>query len=207
MNQYQRPLVYYWKAHYNDGTYLSQFHPPDYQGEKFDNIDYDRLVKFGLYPFDKELAENVTKHGSEARSISILPNYEVNLTGNRRPIYYRDCFIQTEEYRICEKCGAEFRATSDMYTNSKYPSPICPKCGAHDYFYCPNCKLEMSFEESFHGMCPKCHKVLERKIVTSKQYVREKRWNIYNLGYQQIGDNKNITFIMKIDEYGNCTIV
>ena len=44
MNQYQRPLVYYWKAHYNDGTYLSQFHPPDYQGEKFDNIDSMYLV-------------------------------------------------------------------------------------------------------------------------------------------------------------------
>ena len=208
MEATQRPLVYYWIAYYNDGTKLEQYSPPDYKGKPFTFIDNDKIIKFGIYPFDRDLAERVTKAGTEARSIPFLPMYEINLTGNRRVIYYRDCFIQIEDYHICRECGKEFKVGKDTkWLDSRFPSPICPHCGAHDYFYCEKCGKKYTFEETHIGTCPICDGYLKNIKITSEQFSRERRWNLYNIGYQQIADNRNIKFILQIDEQGNCTIV
>jgi len=203
-----RPLVYYWIAQYDDGTCLPQYNPITYLENRFSDIEQDKLIKFGLYPFDKELAEGITKKGIDpVVSIPFLPKYEINLDNDRRLIHYRDVFISHEEYHLCRKCGKEFEFSSTSpKTNSKYSSPICPNCNSHDLFICKSCGKEYQrFEDAKFGMCD-CKGHLKRERFTSGQYSREKRWIEYFLGYQTKVKGNNYKTLLKIDERGDSII-
>jgi hypothetical protein len=202
----QRPLVYYWKAHLSDGTILNQYNKY-YKGRSFYEIEQDKLIKFGLYPFDNELARKVTEVGTEARAIPFLPTYEMEFSKDKKLISHREVYIQSEEYHICSACNKEFRLTTDISrTKSKYSSPICPNCGEYDHFFCKKCDKRYTFEQTSHGLCPSCKNHLERRKITSGQHTREKRWIDYVIGYQMNINGRNYQFKLVIDEYGNCTV-
>jgi hypothetical protein len=204
-----RPLVYFWIAHYNDKTSLPQFDPYDYHENAFKDIQKDKLIKFGLYPFTKELADGIYGIGTAVISIPILPKYEINIINNRRLIHYRDVFISHEDYHLCRRCGREFMYNKNMekVEGTKYPSPICPHCGSHDLFICKSCGKEWDkFESAPFGMCS-CKSHLRHERITSGQYSREKRWIDYFLGYQETIDNKNTKFLLRIKENGDSEIL
>jgi len=203
-----RPLVYHYIAWYNDGSKLEQYGKDlGYHGRKFTDIDNDKLIKFGLYPFDAELAEKVNDAGTPVRSIPFLPSYEIEFNKNKRLIYHRQCYISQQEYHICDSCKKEFSYGSNIKTlKSKYSSPICPHCGAYDDFYCSVCGKSYIFEQTSHGLCPKCKGHLKRRKNTSRQYSREKRWNEYVIGYQQLVNGTNVQCLLTINETGSCKV-
>ena len=203
-----RPIVYFYRCYYSDGSTQEQYSKErDYKGLKFTDIYQDKLVKFGLYPFSQDLAEKVTKVGTEARALPFLPEYEIEINENKRLIYYRQCFISQQEYHICGACKKEFQYSSGVKTLiSKYPSPICQNCGAHDDFYCKKCDKSYIFEDTSNGLCPICKGHMQRRKVTSTQYSREKRWNLYIIGYQQLINGSNVKTLLTIDETGNCLV-
>lgn len=205
----QRPLVYLWVAHYSNGLALSQFDPYEYKENSFKDIKQSNLIKFGLYPIQRQLAKELKDRDIDVVSIPFLPQYEINLDNNKRLIYYRDVFISQEEYHRCGKCKKEFQyGGSSPSIVSNTPSPICPHCGAHDIYVCKKCKKEYNrFEDATNfGMCD-CGGHLKRLRLTSSQYSRERRWIDYYLGYQMLVNGTNHKFLMRIHENGNAEIL
>jgi len=206
----QNTLVYHWIAQYSDGMSLPQYDPNTFRENAFGDIDLNKVIKFGLYPFSKNLAIGVRRTGQSVVSVPILPIYEVNLDKNKRLIHYRDVYISQESYHLCNKCNKEFTYdTTIQKIDSKYSSPICPNCGAHDLFVCKNkaCgKVHKRFEDAKFGMC-ECGSHLKRIRITSKQHFREMRWVDYYLGSQTTVNGTNIKFLMKISEKGDCEIL
>jgi len=204
-----RPLVYFWKAYLVDGSIIPQFDSNTYSENAFSVLEQDKLVKFGLYPFDKKLAKGLRDGGEEVVSIPFLSEYEINLDNDKRLIYYRDVFISQEEYHLCKKCKKEFKFNSkdSNVIESKYQSPICPNCSSHDLFICKACGKEYKrFEDAPYGMC-QCGSHLRRERITSGQYNREKRWINYILGYQILIGGINHKMLMCISENGNSKIL
>jgi hypothetical protein len=203
----QRPLVYYWKAIYKDDTYLSQYDEDNFEVNTFEDIDKDKLDKLELLPFSKNMEKGLINKNIIVRSIPFLPTYSIKMLGGRRPIYFRDVFISHEEFHKCDNCNKEFSYSLDSpKIEGKYPSPICPHCQSHDYFYCKVCDKKYIFEETANGLCPKCKNHLERRRITSKKYTREKRWIEYIIGAQETINGRNTQFKLRIDEYGNCNV-
>lgn len=217
-----RPLVYYWIAHYNDGTSYLQFNPLTYKENKFEGIDNNRLIKFGLYPFSKKLAEGVSKEGNKSVSIEFLPNFEINVDGGYRVIYYRDVFISQESFHICKKCRQKFNFSGkpsfiikgkDNKIGIKRDEvcAICPHCNARDYYECKECgrKFE-TFNDAESGMCPDCGRAkgyLKKIKITSGSHSTEKRWIEYYIGKQITVRGTNVKFLMKVQENGNTEIL
>lgn len=208
------PICYFWIAHYNDGTALSQFDPYNYTENSIMDIDQSRLVKIGWYPISFKLATELNKRDIPAISNPFLPKIEVNITGNKRFILFMRNFIANEEYRVCGSCGNEFKfgKSSAIWNDKYYPSPICPHCGAHDYFICKNCDYRIErFDETENtppekggsGHCPKCGGYLQHVQITSKQLSRERRWRLYAVGYQETINDKNYKTILYVDESGD----
>ena len=203
-----RPLVYYWIAHYNDGTSTPQFDTKTYEENKFSDINNDKLIKFGLYPFSKEYADGIRKYNVNVISIPLLPTFEIDMSGDRRLIHYRDVFISQEEYHKCSKCNKEFNyGKTSPKTKSLVSSPICPHCSAYDVFKCVSCGHEMLHEERKQAKCSKCGGGVQLKKYTSQQYSREKRWIEYYLGYQETIKGVNMKYLMKIHENGNVEVI
>ena len=202
-----RPLVYQWICKYNDGSILSQF--DNNKSRPTTIINSKPLSEFILRPFTLEEEKRInSKDNILVKSIPFLPKYTLKLDDLKRAIYYRQVFIQIEEYHKCLECGKEFYYSPTLdHIGGKYPSPICPHCGAHDYFYCSKCNKRFIFEETNMGSCPICGGGLKRKKITSEQFTREKRWIEYYIGYQYTKNNKNYKFLMKILENGDCEVL
>lgn len=211
------PICYFWIAHYADGTCLPQFDPQDYHTNKISDIDNSRLVKIGWYPLSSRAAEELNKRGIPAIANPFLPKVEVTIKKPKRFILFTRNFIANEEYRICQACGREFAVGPDtkIFSDTRYPSPICPYCGAHDYFVCKSCgKRFEKFEETENtapekgglGHCPECGGYLERKRITTIQYTREKRWRLYAVGYQETIAGRNYKTILYVSEDGDVEV-
>ena len=203
----QRPLVFMWIAHYDDNTSLPQFDPYNFRENAYSEIEQERLIKFGLYPINANLAQKLREHGIMSVSIPFLPKYEIDLNSQRRLINYRETYISQEEYHLCRNCNKEFSVDKNTsFIESKYSSPICPHCGKSDVFKCKACnKIYNRFEDAKFGMCS-CGSHLERIRYTSGQFNRERRWIIYKLGYQETIRGVNKKTILSIDENGNVLI-
>jgi len=206
----QRPLVYYWIAQYSNGTALPQYDPYTFRENSFGEIQQDKLIKFGLYPFPRNLVDGIRKKNNDSVvSIPFLPIYEINLNKNKRLIHYRDVFISQETYHRCGKCNKEFSYSpkTSKSLDSVLSSPICPHCGAHDLYICKSCKkIYQRFEDAKRGMC-ECGSHLNKEVVTSRQYNKERRWIYYYLGYQTLINGINHKVLMRIQENGDSLIL
>jgi len=208
------PLVYFWIAHYNDGTYASQFDLNTFKENSIKIIDNSKLIKVGWYPIPYDLAVELNKRGIPAISNPLLPKIEVEINKNKRFILFMRNFISIEEFRICENCGKEFQAIGNIefFGDKHWRSPICPHCGGHDYWQCKKCGTKYDLfsatestspEKGGYGHCPKCGGYLELIRVTSKQYTRERRWRLYVVGFQETIGGKNYKVMLYADENGN----
>jgi hypothetical protein len=81
-------LVYFWVAHYADGNCLPQFNPNTGEEQAFRDIEQNKLVRFGYYPFSEDFANFLKEKGHDVESRS-LPIVEVNIYPPRRLIAYR----------------------------------------------------------------------------------------------------------------------
>jgi len=208
------PVVYYWIAHYDDGSQLAQYEPPDYKPKSIYEIQNDKLVKIGWYPITYDFAAKLNEHGTPAIANPFLPKVEVNITPPKRYILFMKNFISLERFRVCEACGHMFQATK-FFGDEVWTSPICPKCGAHDYWVCKDCgKRYEKFtdtkntppEKGGSGHCSECGGYLELKQVTGRQYSRENRWRLYAVGYQETIGGRNYKVILYVDENGNVEV-
>lgn len=200
-----RPIVYKWICYYNDGTELHQY--THGQPNSFNDINQDKLIKFVLTPFTYEEEKEINKDKIQVKSVSFLPTFTLNLIDDRRLIYYRQNFIQTEEFHFCKDCNTEFQYNSSMEFKSKYPSPICPNCNSHDYFYCSKCDRKYDFEQTNNGLCPVCKGHLQRNRITSNRSSRERRWTNYIIGYQEKVSGRTSKFLLNIKETGDSEIL
>ena len=84
-----RPLVYFWIAEYTDGTALPQFDVETGKENKFDEVDHQRLKRFGWYPFSVELAQRIL----DAEKIVVFPSknrsYAIALERGDRLVAHR----------------------------------------------------------------------------------------------------------------------
>ena len=64
-----RPLVYFWVAEHSDGSALPQFDPETGRENRFGDIDFSRLRRFGGYPFTTYIAEKIL----EADGMYVVP--------------------------------------------------------------------------------------------------------------------------------------
>lgn len=65
-----RPLVYFWIAEYTDGSALPQFDPETGRENRFSAIDYQKLHRFGWYPFTPKLVQKIL----EAEGVVVVPS-------------------------------------------------------------------------------------------------------------------------------------
>ena len=207
-NQKQGSWVYFWIAHYNDGTSLPQYDPYTLDKHVFDEVEKDRLVKFGWYPFPITLADRLMKEKKlNIKCNPFLPKYEVEIDDNKRVIgALTTNFIENASYIICPKCGSKFKDDKIKRINigankSQY---ICPKCGEKPYWKCSSCGMKydhLKDTDNYH--CTKCgHKVgtyWPKFSIMSEQ----RRWRIYKLGYQETVNGINKKTIMHIQENGD----
>lgn len=202
-----RALVYMWRAEYQDGTHLCQYDEETFKANKFTDINQNNISKFVMYPFSSYMENGLNSNRVKVKSIPFLPVYTLNLDKNKRLIYYRDNFISHEDYHRCSQCNKEFKFNLKSIFKSKYPSPICPHCGAHDYFYCNKCGIKYSFEDSNRGLCPTCKGHLNQIKLTSRGYSREKRWIEYILGWQITVNGRNVKSLLRVSETGDAIII
>ena len=215
MNE-QHPLVFFWIATYNDNTALPQYDPNTLKPNKITNIDQNKLVKIGWYPFSIDFAEKLNKNNIPAVSNPLLPKYEVTIEKPKRFILYTLNYISQEEYHFCNKCKREFKVA----TNSKYIEDsgkkliICPYCNTHDYYQCTGCGKEYQLfsevldtppEKGGSGHCKECGGYLQRMRVIHAAS-REKRWREYVIGYQETINGRNYKMLMYIHENGDVEI-
>jgi len=204
------PVVYYWKAIYKDGEVLEQYDRNTGVPIPITRIQNERLKSIGWYPIPLDLAELLNKTGTPAVSNPLLPEVVVQIEPPKRFILFMRNYISQEECRICENCGQVFQA-SKFFGDKYHKSPICPYCGAHDYYICKNCGERYETfsevddtppEKGGKGHCKKCGGYLALQRITSKQYSREKRWREYAVGFQETVRGKNVKAIIFVDERG-----
>lgn len=82
-------LKYFWIAEYNDKTALPQFDPETGNENLFKDIDQSKLIRFGLYPFSKELSRKVPCSVSD-----LLPKFVINLSSEDKLVYLRRNYIE-----------------------------------------------------------------------------------------------------------------
>jgi len=200
--------LWMWIAHYNDGTSLPQYDPYTLETHLFDEVDQDKLIKFGLYPFPNSLAKRLREEkGIKVRSNIFLPKYEVSLEGSKRIIgALTTNYIRTTGYILCPKCNT-------WTINSKYKivsiggdvkTYKCPKCGAQTVWSCGECGRTFNhISETNNWKCPDCEvRVHGDRLQFYEDSVVE-RWRVYKLGYQQTIKGKNHKTIMNIQENGD----
>lgn len=204
------PIVYMWIAHFNDGTSIPEFDPFTYEENTIENIlnREEELVKFGIYSIPSTLSKEINKrHDNQQYTLAnpFLPKHEVNLDEFKRLIFYRRNFIHNENFHKCLKCGHEFQS-SDM-TDDHNPAPICPKCKSHDLYICQKCgNVYQRLKDGKSNMC-ECGSHLQRKVVTSNTYGRQRRERETHIGYQETIKGINKKNILKIDKDGNSELV
>jgi DNA-directed RNA polymerase subunit M/transcription elongation factor TFIIS len=210
------PLVYFWIAFYNDGSCLPQFDFETGKTNDFKDVDQYKLVKFGLFPFPKDLSEKANKNsGFEISKVcNNLPYFLQILQRPRRLIYTRRNFIHQFSYQHCMKCGYTYQWMPNHvemvgevglpihqnyimeYLESQgktFPLPQCPKCKSINHIVCPDCKvlineLKTSPDDKTPRKfeCPKCKREYPRYIITRDSEIRK---TIYLLGYQETTEN------------------
>ena len=201
--------VYFWMAHYNDGTSLPQYDPYTLKTHGFTEVDTSKLIKFGWYPFPKKLADKLReeRHKNVVSNI-FLPKYEVEIDNNKRVIgALTTNYIKNTSYTTCPKCGItdESNRFKKIKIGLSIVTPICPNCGFKAYWLCLKCgKKYSNLKETKKMNCTECgSRVKVRDRHSFKIEPKEERWRVYKLGYQETINGVNKKTIMHIHENGD----
>lgn len=225
------PLVYFWIAFYDDNTCLPQFDFETGKENKFKDIEQERLVKFGLYPFNAPLAikANMVAGQIVAREEEGIPPHTLVLRKEQRLIYCRRNFIHVYTYIHCDKCGFEWQWNPEKKGGEKaeigleihpdyiiqtfqgkdYPLCQCPKCKSFNPILCPDCgtlinKMRREGEAvgSDKEFYYECPKCKKEFPWNIKMFEGSMRRIIYLMGHQRTVDSKNVKNLMFIKEDG-----
>lgn len=203
--------LWMWIAHYNDGTSLPQYDPYNLDTHLFDEVEQDRLIKFGLYPFPSNLARRLREErGLNVRSNIFLPKFEVNIDENKRVIgALTTNFIKTTNYIYCPVCNR-------WYTKSKFNfikiggnvrTYKCKVCGAQTYWKCKKCGKKFNhLSETDSWKCTECGTRVGGNRLHFYEDSIEERWRVYKLGYQHTIKGINHKTIMNIQENGDVEV-
>lgn len=204
--------LWMWIAHYNDNTSLPQYDPVTLNTHLFDEVNQDKLIKFGLYPFPPSLAKRLREEkGMNIKSNIFLPRYEVNIDDNKRVIgALTTNFVKTTNYIYCPGCNnwhksSKFRIL-DIGNNVK--THKCLSCGAQSNWVCPKCnKTYNNLSETNNWMCTECDTKVKGNRIQFYQDSVVERWRVYKLGYQETIKGVNHKTIMEIQEDGDVELV
>jgi hypothetical protein len=204
--------VFMWIAHYEDGTSLPQYDPYTLKTHIFDEVEQDKLIKFGLYPFPPTLAKRIREEkGIPTKSNIFLPKYEVNIDDNKRVIgALTTNYVKTTNYIYCPNCEKWLKSSNfkilDIGNNVK--THKCLKCGAQTYWECPKCGKHFNhLRETDKWMCTECGTKVKGHRLQFYQDSTEERWRVYKLGYQETIKGVNHKTIMEIQESGDVELV
>lgn len=213
-------IVYMWCAHYSDGQVYPQFDFESGKENVFASIDQTKLIKFGLYPISKTLADKISNQLVISKQ---LPYIVLKLQPHQRLIFVRRNYMRHFGYQICSKCGYKWQWIPDLkeevgeaklmihnnyvtqiYESKCYPLPQCPKCQSFNAILCPDCntlinEMARPVTNEHYFECPKCKKEHPRHIINADGTNQE---IMYLLGYQMTVDDKNYKYIMFINENG-----
>jgi len=200
--------LWMWMAHYSDGTSLPQYDPYTLKTHTFREVNQDKLIKFGLYPFPPTLARRlVEEKGINVRSNIFLPRYEVNIKEGMRVIgALTTNFSRTTTYIICPSCNRKFKSSQVKFSNigGNVKTHICPECGAQSHWFCKKCgKIYKHINKTDNWKCTKCGTRVAGNRVQFQTDSLEERWRIYKLGYQETIKGVNHKTIMEISENGD----
>lgn len=84
-----RPLVYFWIAEYTDGSALPQFDPETGKENRFSEVDNQKLMRFGWYPFTPQLAQRILESEKTVVVPSRNPSYAITVDDDDRLVAYR----------------------------------------------------------------------------------------------------------------------
>jgi hypothetical protein len=84
-----RPLVYFWIAEYTNGSALPQFDPETGKENRFSEINYQKLHRFGWYPFSLKLAQKIQMAEKTVVIPTRNPSYTVTVEKGDRLVAYR----------------------------------------------------------------------------------------------------------------------
>ena len=200
--------LWMWIAHYNDGTSLPQYDPYTLDIHVFREVEQDKLIKFGLYPFPPKLAERLRKEKNQhIRSNMFLPKYEVKLDESKRVIGgLTTNFIKVNNYTYCPKCKKWYKTKNfdSIGIGGKVFTLKCKVCGLQSFWKCKECgKTYNHIDETNSWRCTECGGKVGGSKVKFPQDSIEERWRVYKLGYQQTINGVNQKVIMCISEDGN----
>ena len=222
------PLVYFWVAIYRDGTCLPQFDFENGKENAFKDIDQTKLEKFGLFPFNDDLASKANTYAKMTIATQrSLPYFVLKLEEGQRLINIRRNFLHMFSFYSCDKCGYVWQAMKGysagtigdaglpihgdtiIEEESKRETVKCPKCGAYNATQCPDCKSRLEVQKPPEGyvgiyrICPKCKRDFPWFIKMGED---SKHLTSYIVGYQTTVDGKNAKQLMFIKEDGTINL-
>ena len=203
--------LWMWIAHYNDGTSLPQYDPYTLKTHLFDEVNQNKLIKFGLYPFPTTLARRLREEkGINVRSNIFLPKYEVNIDKNKRVIgALTTNYIKNTLYIYCPKCNQWYVNSNFNITNigDNVKTYKCKTCGTQSHWMCKKCgKTFNHLKETNDWKCPDCNTRVAGNRLTFYEDSTQEKWRVYKLGYQHTIKGINHKTIMNIQENGDVEI-
>lgn len=204
--------LWMWVAHYSDNTSLPQYDPYTLETHLFDEVDQDKLIKFGLYPFPPSLARRLREEkGLNVKSNIFLPKYEVNIDENKRVIgALTTNYIKNTDYIYCPDCKKWMKSSNfsivDIGGNVK--TYKCNICGLQTTWKCKKCgKVYNHIKDTDNWKCTECGTRVTGDRVQFYHDSIQERWREYKLGYQHTINGMNHKTIMKISENGDVEMI
>mgnify|MGYP000241631036 CR=1 FL=1 len=205
------PLYYFWRVFYKDGSVQEQYDFNTGVSFPITVIDSSKVKEIGWFPIPPDLAEKLNERGEKATSNPLLPIVKVQVPEGAKPLVFMRNYITQEEYHKCNNCGRPFYATK-FVGDKYYKSPVCPHCGAHDYYQCKDCLMKYNSlsetddtppEKGGRGHCKECGGYLQLIKVTSNQYSLEWRDREYAVGFEMEVNGQRKKFLVFVNGDGD----
>lgn len=144
------PLTRFWVRVGEDGhSAIPQFRPEDGSEIMWGNCD-SGLTRLLFVPFTEEFAAMCQKQGTLAIPLP-LPTINIPLSVKDHIRVRRRNYSTTGSCYKCTHCGNLF----DWF--SVPPDPVCPKCGEHNFWFCPDHgKIDQPVFVEREVRCPLC---------------------------------------------------
>jgi hypothetical protein len=142
---------YFWVVVLRDGnTVIPEFDlETGAENRWFDVADRD-ISKVIWYPFSQEFADKVSSIVPRMCIEGVGPVLELEVPVGTKPVILRPSEISQYSYYICKQCGCKIYWLQENHEEPegipwmrilKQPNPLeCPDCGAHNEWYCEDCK-------------------------------------------------------------------